>query len=159
MAVDGLLQHGKGALIPDIAQGNGYISEEAAAFSSENGGAGKAVAKPGVVQTEQLDEGGMSQFIAPLAPHEVSLPGKMIPGTRFQAIVTAKDAVTEGGTKFERDGAARLDGEIGEAAPGIELERSADSAGRAGVEAAFASSAAIFFRGIRSQGEGGDDFA
>ena len=57
-----------------------------------------------------------------------------------------------------RDGSFEFDGEVGDAAAGIEDEGLGDGLGRAGGDAAAASAAAVFFRRVGGEFCGGEDF-
>ena len=61
------------------------------------------------------------------------------------------------GRSSSRDGAFELDGQVGDAAAGIELERGGDGGGRAGGDAAGAGAATVLLRRVRLQFERGDD--
>ena len=89
--------------------------------------------------------------------HQFAFARKPVPRTYRQAVVTAEDAISDGRTQFNRDGTFQLDGEVGYAEPGIELERRGDGSGRTCVNAARAVATMIFLRHVRFQFECGDN--
>src|SRR5687768_2537424 len=74
--------------------------------------------------------------------------GEAIPGTDQLAVVAAVDPVADQRPQLLGDGALVLDGEVGDAAAGIQLVGAADRLCRADVDAAFAGSTMILFRKI-----------
>ena len=60
----------------------------------------------------------------------------MIPGADILADVAAEDLAADGRAEFFGDGAALLDGEVGDAAGGVHLARGDEGVGGAGVDAA-----------------------
>ena len=78
------------------------------------------------------------------------------------ADVSAVDAVSglcDGGAELFGDGTFEFDGEVGEAAAGVEAVGFEDRAGRAGVEAAAAGPAAAEGRGVLVEGHVVERFA
>jgi hypothetical protein len=76
---------------------------------------------------------------------------EFVPGANQLAIVAAIDAVAEQRPQFFRDSAFEFDGEIGNAAPRIDLIRRDDGAGRADIDTGLACAAVVFGRRIDGQ--------
>ena len=89
--------------------------------------------------------------------HQAALAGEAVPRTGVEAVVAAVNAVADRGAKLLRDRAFQLDGQVGDAAARVELERCGDCAGRAGVDAACAFAAVVALRLVRLQHGGGED--
>src|SRR5690606_29353765 len=115
------------------------------------------LAKAGIVELRQVGEARRGE----LGPwREGGLPRalrELVPGTDGQAVVAAIDAVADGGAIGAGDRALMLDGEVGDAAAGIELVGRGKGGGRADVEAAPASPAMVLLRRIGWQLERGED--
>ena len=90
--------------------------------------------------------------------HQVSFDGKAVPGARGEAIITTINAIADGSTHFNGNGALEFDGEVGNAKPGIQLEGCRDGLSGASGDAAGALAAMIGLRSVRFQFEMGDDF-
>jgi len=90
--------------------------------------------------------------------HQAAFAREPVPGARRQAIVAPVNAVADGRAQLDRDRAFELDGQIGNAAARIDLERRSDGGGRAGGDAPDAGAAAIFLGRIRVKFERRDDF-
>ena len=83
--------------------------------------------------------------------------GETIPRAGVETVITTENAVADGTAKFFRNGAFVLDGEIGDAAPRIELVGRGEGLGRAGGLAGVARAAAIIPRLVhRQRGATGD---
>ena len=89
------------------------------------------------------------------------VPGlrELVPGAHREAIVAAIDAVADGFAKFARDRALVLDGEIGDAAPRIELVGRGKRRRGADVEAGPARAAMVGLGLVLRQIEGREDRA
>ena len=98
--------------------------------------AGEDRAEAGIVEREQVGQRRRGQLGAgqegPVGARGV---GEAVPRADREAIVAAVDAVADRRAEFLRDRPLMLDGEVGDAAPRIELERRRKGVGRAGVEA------------------------
>lgn len=84
--------------------------------------------------------------------------GEFVPGADVEAVVAAVDAVTDEGAEVFGDGAFVLDGEVGNAAWGVDVVGAGDGVGGAGGHAggAFATVVVLFFVGFEV--EGGEEF-
>ena len=127
----GLFEGGQGGFVSDISQRHADISEQAAAFCAQHGGAGETLFKPGFLQGQQFEEIRLGKVRTGLRLHQLPFAGESVPWTDGQAIVATVDPVANGRAQFDRDGAFELDGEVRDAAPGIELEGSPDGRGGA----------------------------
>ncbi len=125
-------QGGQGGGVADISQGDADVAQQAAAFGAKDGRAVKAVFEAGVVEGQQLKQVRRAEVGPGVGSHEAAFAGETVPGTNRQAIVAAVNAVADGGAEFDGDGALEFDGEIGNAAAGIELEGRGDGVGGAG---------------------------
>ena len=109
---------------------------------------------------QQLDQ---IRGIQAVAGGEVGQGGaarEAIPGTHQLAVVTAVDAVADQGAQRFGDGAAQFDGEVGDAAPRVELARAGDGPGGADVDAGGATAAVIaLLRRVHRQRQVGEQFA
>ena len=85
--------------------------------------------------------------------------GELVPRADREAVVAAVDAVADPAAQFARDRAFVLDGEVGDAAPGVEPVGRRKGAGRADVEAGPAGSAMVGFRLVGRELEIGQDRA
>ena len=84
---------------------------------------------------------------------------ELVPGADREAIVAAVDPVAHGLAEFGRDVALVLDGEVRDAAPGIEPVGGGERVGRADVEAAAAGAATVGLGVVGREVEGGEQFA
>ena len=84
-------------------------------------------------------------------------PGEAVPGAGREAIVAAVDAVADEGAEILGNLAFVLNGEIGNAAAGVEFLRGDDSIGGTGIDAGGAGSAAWCGRPVWWECQGGDD--
>ena len=100
-------------------------------------------AKRRVVEPRQLGEIRRAQVVARGEFCLVAGLRELVPRADREAIVAAIDAVADGFAKFARDRSLVLDGEIGNAAPRIELVGRGKRRGRADVEAGPARAAMI----------------
>ena len=86
--------------------------------------------------------------------------GETVPGTDQLAVITAEDAVTHQRAQLQRNAAAVLDGEVGDAAAGIEDAGFGKGLGWTDVDAGRAAPAVGFgFRGIDRQRQVDEQFA
>ncbi len=134
-----------------IAQCHGDIAQPAqvadAAYCRAFGDAQKFFFRP-VEQIEQLRRmqrgaGAEIVFVGELR--------KAVPRADQLAVVAAVDAVAEQRPEFLRDRAFQLDGQVGDAAPGVDGIGGDDGAGRAGGDAGDAAAALLFLRLIHRQ--------
>ena len=106
-----------------------------------------------------MSEFGRLEFLAGVKGR---LPGparELVPRADRETVVAAIDAIAHGGAQVARDMPLVLDGEIGDAAPGIELVGRGEGICGADVEAAAAGPAAVPVRRIGREFEGGEDGA
>jgi len=96
---------------------------------------------------DALDKAGIeAQFVARGEFCLMACLRELVPGAHREAIVAAIDAIADGFSKFARNRALVLDGEIGNAAPCVELVRRGKRGGRADIEAGPARTAMIGLR-------------
>ena len=142
----------------DVAEGDADVAEEGGEFDAADGAEAEEGGEGGGVEGEEMAEGplvdegsgGEGGFAGGL--------GEAVPGASGEAVVAAVDAIAEGLAKFEGDGALVFDGEVGEAAAGVELVGGGDGLGGAGGEAAGAFAAVIVEGAVGGDFEGGEDF-
>src|SRR5690606_27830286 len=82
---------------------------------------------------------------------------ELVPRANGQAIVAAVDAISDPRAEFVRDRPFKLDRQIGNAAPGIELERSRESLGGASILAGRAGPATLVMAKVRLERQRGVD--
>jgi len=85
--------------------------------------------------------------------------GETVPGADVEAFVAAVDPVADKRAQIFRNGALELNGQVGDAAAGVELVGRGDRPGRAGRDAAHARSAVVPLRRVGLEFQRGDDFA
>ena len=90
--------------------------------------------------------------------HQAALAGEAVPRAGVETVVAAVNPVADCRAELLRDRAFQLDGQVGDAAAGVELERRGDRPGRAGVDATRTFAAVVAFRLVRLQLGGGEDF-
>ena len=129
--------------ITDIAQGHAHIAQQPAAFGAQQGRARESRLEGRVVELEPFDEVRPGEVGAMVCSQDGSLSGEAVPGTGGQAIVAAKDAVTDGRTQILRDGTAVFDGEVRDAPTGIQREGRRQCTGGASAQAAGAGPATV----------------
>src|SRR5690606_29076176 len=121
-----------------IAGGDENVADEAVTPDALDRRAGKKRAKRRIVEPEEVREPWLLQV---LPRHELGLGcrvGELVPRADGEAVVATIDAVSHGGAEFARDRPLMLDGQVGDAAPRIELIGCRKSVRRADVEAGAA---------------------
>src|SRR5205823_12340295 len=104
-----------------------------------------ALVEFGLAPGEQLDQGGP---VEPVPHRKILFPGnprEPVPWADRLAIVAAVDPVADQRTQLLGNRALVLDGQVRDAAPRVELVRSADGLGGAYVDA-FLTGPAVFLR-------------
>ncbi len=123
----------------------------------QNGRARKVALEARFIQRQQLEQVRLGQIRACVRFHQLSFAGKAVPGADLQTIVAAENAVADRRSQLRGNAASQLDGQIGNAATRIELERGGDRRGRAGRDTARAGAAVVGLRRIGFEFKGGDD--
>src|SRR3546814_765300 len=90
---------------------------------------------------EQIDQAGLVQIVADPKVRFVMSLGELVPGAGQLAVVAAEDAIADQRTQGFIDAAVVFDGEVADAAPGIDTIRCDDGAGWTDVDAARAGAA------------------
>src|SRR5688572_7208087 len=126
-----------------IAGGDRGVADHAVTADPLDWRTGEQLPERRIVELEQVGERRRGE----LGPRQegavgAGRVGEAVPRADRQAIVAAIDAVADRLPEFLGDRALMLDGEIGDAAARIELERRRKRVGRADVEAARAAAAA-----------------
>src|SRR5258708_2397859 len=93
-----------------------------------------------------------------MTAHEAAFTRKTVPGADGEAIITAVNAVADRRTEFEGNGTLQFDGEVRDAAAGIELKGGDDGVGGTGGDASCAGAATVLFRAVGVKRQGGEDF-
>src|SRR4029077_5886989 len=96
-----------------------------------------------VVETREIGQRRRAQYVARGELGFASLARELVPWTDGEAVVAAVDSVADCGSQFARNRTLVLNGEIGNAAPGIELVRCRKCRGRTNIQARAACSATI----------------
>ncbi len=118
-----------------IAEGDEDVTEESFVFDSFDGGFGESLAKVFDGHVEEVGEGVVEDFLSGVEGGFAGEFGEAIPWAGVEAVVTAVDAVADGAAEFVRNGTFVFDGEVGDAAGGIELAGGGDCVGGAGGDA------------------------
>ena len=142
-----------------IADGDQHIAQEARAADALDGRAGEEAPEAGVVEGGELGQGWGFQLRALAEIGLLRRLGEFVPGADGEAIVAAIDAVAHERAQLARDRPLMLDGEIGDAAPRIELVGRREGGGRAGIEAAPAGAAMILLGRSGIELQRGEDLA
>src|ERR1035437_9413523 len=146
VAARGGLEGGNRPGIPAIAEGDGGVAREPAAFRAGHRARSEARAPFFVAEGEQLGRVGIHATAARLQRRlgEVARESH-VPGTHVLADVTAVQELADGRSELQRDLTLQFDREVGDAACGVEHARGGEGLRRTGVEAARAGAAAIGF--------------
>ena len=128
-----------------IAQRHGDVAQPALVADAADRVAGQPLVEFGFRPRKQFAQAGVVQPVA-WRKRRVAELREAVPRTAGLAVVTAVDAVADQRPEFLGNGAVQLDGQVGDAAPGIDLIRRGDGLRRADVEAGGAG-AAMFFAG------------
>jgi len=155
----GFLQGGEVFGGAGVAEGDADVAEEAVAFDTLDGRFCEEGAEGVGVEGEEGAEGVLKDFGTGVESGFAGDLSEAIPRAGVEAVVTAVDAVAEGGAEVLGDGAFVLDGEVGNAAFGLHFLRAGDGVGGAGLDASGAFSAVIGRGGVRGEIEGGEEFA
>ena len=142
-----------------IADGDEHVAQKTVAADALDGRAGKLGAEGGFVEDGEVRERRRGKIVAGLQFHLAGRLRELVPRADGEAIVAAIDAVAHGGAEFARDRAGMLDGEIGDAAAGIEAVGRREGLGRADIEAGLAGAAMVGLGRVRRQGRLGQDGA
>ncbi len=153
----GLFQRGQSGLVSDVAQGDTDVAKETTAFRPEDGRVREANGESRFVKGEELDEIRCREVGSRVRFHEFAFARESVPGTDLEAIVAAINAIPEQWTQVQRDGALEFDREVGDATAGIELEGRRDGGRRARTDTAAAGAAAVSFRRVGGELEGGQN--
>src|SRR5262249_45828724 len=105
--------------------------------------AGEAAAEGSVVEGGELDQHRRRQLGPGCERRLARFLGELVPRAGGEAVVAAIDAIAEQWPELGIDRALVLDGEIGDAAPRIDLVGLGERVGRTGVEAGAALAAVI----------------
>src|SRR5690606_36146434 len=124
-----------------VADGVEYVAHEAVAADALDRVLGKQRPEGRIVQPRELDQRRRLQGLAGVQRLLARAAGELVPRAGRQAVVAAVDAVAEQGPELAGDRPLQLDGQVGDAASRIQLERRGERARRAGVEAGAARTA------------------
>ena len=143
-----------------VAQRHRDVAQPALVADAADGASPRcALETPPRVQREQL---GQARGVQSVAHLEIRMRGRareLVPGAHQLAVVAAIDAIADGAAQFHRNRAAQLDGQIGDAAPRIELVGRDDGPRRAGRHAGRAAAAVRAGRRVDGQRQVGEDLA
>src|SRR3954471_11026064 len=134
-----------------VAQADGEVAQPALVADAPDGRALQAPVELGLGPREQLHERSAVEAVARLEVLLGARPGEAVPRTDELAVVAAVYAVADEGAQLFRDRALVLDREIRDAAARVELVGAADRPGRAHIDAALATAAAVFLWKIDRQ--------
>src|SRR6185436_2793857 len=128
-----------------VSQAHGQVTEPALVAAATDRRTAQALVEVGLAPGEKRHQRRPVQAIPDF---EVLFPGRLreaVPGTDHLAVVAAVDAIADQRPQLLGNGALVLDGEVRDAAPRVELVRTADRLRRADVDAALAAPAMVFF--------------
>src|SRR5690606_16627301 len=106
---------------------------------------------------QQIGQPGGAQFLPREKPGFRSDPGELVPRADRQAVVAAIDAVAYRAAELVWDRPLVLNGQIGDAAAGIEPVRGGKGVGRACIQAGATGAAMVFLATVRFQFGSGED--
>src|SRR5690606_34272738 len=107
-----------------------------------------------------LEQRHQGRTVERMARREVELArhaSELVPRAYELAVIAAVNAVADRFAKFDRDGSAQLDCQVGDASSRVELERCDDRLCRADVDARAARAAMFRSRLVDRQGQGGQN--
>lgn len=142
-----------------ISQPHGEIAQPALITGAAYGRALGAGQKFIFIPAKQIQQAGV---VERMARRKIAFTGGLgvtVPGADQLAIIAAENPVAHGLAEFQRNGAARLDGEITDTAPRVELIGCDDGARRANINTGTATAAVRAHRRIHRQGEVGEQLA
>ncbi len=147
-----------------VAQPHTEVAEHGLPARPLEGGVAVAGLEARLVQRQQLLGPGYHRVVghrpAGLQVGLVAGRGVPVPGTDLLADVAAEDPVAHLRPELLGDRPLQLDGQVGDAAAGVQLPGAADGVGGAGLDAAGAAPAAIGLEGfVRRQLQGGEQLA
>lgn len=128
------------------------------AFDAFDGGVLEEDAECFIGEGEEVAQLGGEEGFVGVEDGFAGCLGEFVPGANFQADIAAVDAVADGAAEFFGDGAFVFDGEIGNAAAGIDAVRCDDRVGGTGNNATDAFATMIDGGRISREGESGEDF-
>ena len=114
---------GSAAGAAHIPQGHADIAQKSAPLGPQHRRPGKPRLEARLVQRQQFHQIRRFQSGAAMLRHHRTRPRKTVPRTDRQAIVASENPVAHGRAQFHRDRAFQLDGQIGNAAARVQLER------------------------------------
>src|SRR5688500_3119742 len=123
------------------AQPHGQVAQPALVADAPDRRAAQPLVELRLAPGEQLDQARLVESVSRFEVIFHAQLGKTIPRTDELAVVAAVDPVADERPQFFRDRALVLDGEVGDAAPRLELVWAADRLRRAHVDAALAGAA------------------
>src|SRR5687768_7844318 len=142
-----------------VAEAHGEVAQPALVADAADRRAAQALVELRLGPGEELHQRGAIEAVARGEVRFAARAGKAVPRAHQLAVVAAVYAVADERAQRFRDGALVLDGEIGDAAPGLELVRAADCLRRADVDAPLAGAAAVLLLGVERQRQVAQDFA
>ncbi len=152
-----LLECWEGDGIPEVAEGNGDVPEEAAAFGAEEGCAVEHLLEPGGIELEQREQRGGIEIGTSMRGKEAGFGGEPVPRTGGETVVTAKDPGTDERAQGFGDGSLEFNGEVRDATAGIEGEWRGQGVGGTGGQTGGAATAPVAGRWIGGQDGLGED--
>jgi len=132
-----------------IAQRHGQVAQPALVANAPDCRAGMAGLEVFRAPRKELDQRGCIETVPHVEVGQAGHAGKLVPGAGKLAVVAAIDAIAHERSQRHGNAAAMLDGQVGDAAPGIELVRRDDRLRGADVDAASTTAAVLVARCIR----------
>src|SRR5690606_22110418 len=142
-----------------IAEGDGDVAQPAFIAGATDGRTFGALQELFLAPGEQLDQAGPVQAVADAEVGFRIAHRELVPGADQLAVVAAEDAVADQGPQFLGDAAAQFDGQVADAAAGVDAVGRHDRPGRADVDAAAAGAAMGAGRFVHRQRQVGEQLA
>src|SRR5206468_8300805 len=133
-------------------------AQKSAAFGAPQRSLAESALEASFVQRKKFEQAGRVQVAARVRGHQTCFAGEAVPRAGLEAIVAAEDSRAEQWAQFDGDAAVEFDGEVGDTAAGVELERRRNRIGRASRDATGTGAATVFLRRVRLQFQRGEDF-
>ncbi len=142
-----------------VAQGNGEVALPALEADAANRAALGALLELRFAPIPQVEQLGLVKTVAGIEIGQGAALGITIPGADQLAVVASVDAVADQRTQFQGNRPCVFDGQVGNAAPRVELFRAKNGLRRADVDAFAAGAAVGTCGGIYREGQTDEYFS
>src|SRR5262245_33943565 len=107
-----------------VSQRDAGVAQQATAFGAHDWCTSEFLFEAGLVEGEQFQKVGLMEVGSRAGLHGSSRLRKAVPWADGKAIVAAKNAIADGGSELDRDGAFQFNGQVRNTTARVELERS-----------------------------------